>query len=195
MTAPRRRSTVVLVTALIAVGVAGCGVGRAPQTYLERGLGDATNTGVGAVELRNISLVSPDGGEVHEEGSDVPVTLTITNSSDRADQLVAVTTDAAEEVEIVTESGAENAEIPAFGSTEGQVTLLLKELTAPVRTGEFVSLTFRFADNGTVEALIPVALTGMTDRPVYTGEEGSEEGEPALQAPTGGHGEEPAEPE
>jgi copper(I)-binding protein len=185
----------VLVTVLVGAGLAGCGVGRTPQTYLERGLGDATNTGVGAVELRNISLVPPDGGDVHEEGSDVPVTLTITNSSDRADQLVAVTTDAAEEVEIVTESGAENAQIPAFGSTGGEVTLLLKELTAPVRTGEFVSMTFRFADSGTVEALIPVALTGMTDRPVYTGEEGSEEGEPALQAPTGGHGEEPAEPE
>lgn len=195
MTAQRRRKTVVLVTVLVGAGLAGCGVGRAPQTYLERRPGDATNTSVGSLELRNISLAPPAEGDVLEEGSDVPVTITITNSSDRADQLVAVTTDAAKEVEIVAESRAENAEIPAFGSTGDEVTLLLRELTAPVRPGEYVSMTFRFADNGTVEALIPVALTGMTDRPVYTGEEGSEEGEPALQAPTGGHGEKPAEPE
>lgn len=190
MTARRGRSTVAVVTVLVAAGLAGCGVGRAPQTYKERNQGDSTDTSVGSLALRNITLSPPEDGDVHDEGSDVTVTLTITNSAQSADRLVAVTTDAAEEVEILAEGGSDRPEVPARGSTTDEVSLLLKGLTKPVRTGEYVSMSFRFADSGMVEALVPVTLTGSTDRPVRTGEEGSAEGEPALQAPTGGHGEE-----
>jgi hypothetical protein len=45
--------------------------------------------------------------------------------------------------------------------------------------------------SGSVEVPVPVRSPGRTDRPVYTGEEGGE-GEPALQAPAGGHGGEEA---
>jgi hypothetical protein len=64
-------------------------------------------------------------------------------------------------------------------------------LTEELREGEYTTLTFRFERNGSIEVPVPVRSPGRTDRPVYTGGEG-EEGEPALQAPAGGHGGEEA---
>ena len=83
--------------------------------------------------------------------------------------------------------------VPGLGSTGSAVTLELRGLTRPLRPSEYVDLSFRFADNGVVELAVPVALTGESDRAVYTGErfEGGEE--PALQAPAGGHSEEEGE--
>lgn len=193
MNARRGRPTAFLLAVLVAVGLSGCGAGFGALTYQERGMGDASNTSVGSLALRNISVLAPDTGNVHEEGESATVTVTVINRADEADRLVSVTTAAAEEVEILSDGEPGLPEIPARGSTRDEVTLVLERLTAPLHTGEYVSLSFAFEVNGTVAVLVPVALTGSTERPVYTGEEGSEEGEPALQAPTGGHSEEAEE--
>jgi len=177
----------------VVVGLSGCGAGMSALTYQERRMGDATNTSVGSLALRNVSVLAPEDGSVHEVGDSATGTVTITNMAEEVDRLVSVTTAAAEEVEVLSEGEPDLPGIPARGSTRDEVTLVLKNLTEPLRTGEYLSMSFRFEQNGTVAVLVPIALTGSTDRPIYTGEEGSEE-EPALQAPTGGHGEEePAE--
>jgi len=190
--ARRGRPTAVVLAVLLAVGLSGCGAGMSALTYQERRMGNATNTEVGSLALRNISVLAPDTGNVHEEGESATVTVTITNRADEADRLVSVTTAAAEEVEILSDGEPGLPEVPARDSTREEVTLVLESLTAPLHTGEYVSLSFSFEVNGTVAVLVPIALTGSTERPVYTSEEGSEEGEPALQAPTGGHSEEKA---
>ena len=101
-----------------------------------------------------------------------------------------VTTPAASDVIIRAGGREEGVAVPPFGSTGSEVTLELVGLTQPLRPGEYVDLTLRFEENGTVDVRAPIATTGETDRPIYTGERDSGGHEPALQAPAGGdHGE------
>ncbi|MBC7373289.1 MAG: hypothetical protein H7323_04800, partial [Frankiales bacterium] len=103
------------------------------------------------------------------------------------DQLVAITSPAGQVV--LLQDGAPTAlAVPATGGTGERGSFILRGLTAPLVTGEYVTMTFRFATAGTVQVLVPVATTGRSNRPGRTGEPGSEEGEPALQGPAGGHG-------
>ena len=188
MTALRGRPTALAVAVLAAASLSGCGAGLRPQTYESRTSPESSNLELGSLALRNVSVLPPDDGEHYAVGDDAEVVLTITNFSPDADRLVSVSSTAAEDVVVLDDGRPGRPEVPGSGSTEDRVTLELRGLTEPVGPGEFVELTFRFEDNGAVDALVPIALTGESDRPIYTGEEGGE-GEPALQAPTGGHGE------
>ena len=185
-----RRLAPGLLAVAAALLVSACGAGLDAQTYQERNNASSTNATAGALQLRNIAVEAPRTDAGHEVGDDVTVTVTVTNRSDQDDRLVEVTSSAAREVAVLAGGSERDMVVPAGGSTASAVTLELRGLTRPLRPAEYVDLTFRFADNGTVEVLAPVDVTGETDRPVYTGErlEGGEE--PALQAPAGGsHGE------
>lgn len=190
---PHRSATRRLVCGLVAgaavVSLSACGASLAPQTYQERDQAEATDTAVGSLAIRNVSIAAPSRGDVYEMGDDATATITVTNASTEQDRLVEVTSDAAEEVVVLADGEEGELEVPALGSTGSLVTLELRGLTREVRTGEYVTMTLRFADNGTSEILVPVALTGENDRDIYTGEyeEGGEE--PALQGPAGGHSE------
>jgi hypothetical protein len=177
---------------LATASLSGCGAGLRPQTYESRTSPESSNLELGPLSLRNVSVLPPEDGERYEVGDDAEVVLTVTNSSPEADRLVSVSSTAAEDVVVLDDGQPGRPEVPGSGSTGDRITLEIQGLSEPVGPGEFVELTFRFEDNGTVEALVPIALTGESDRPIYTGKDG-EEGEPALQAPTGGHGEEPSE--
>ncbi len=192
MTALRGRPTAIAVAVLAAASLSGCGAGLRPQTYQSRTSPESSNLQLGSLALRNVSVLPPDDGERYAVGDDAEVVLIITNFSPDADRLVSVSSTAAEDVVVLDDGRPGRPEVPSSGSTEDRVTLELRGLTEPVGPGEFVELTFRFEDNGAVEALVPIALTGESDRPIYTGEEGGE-GEPALQAPTGGHSEQKKE--
>ena len=176
--------------AVAVVSLSACGAGLDAQTYQERNNAGSTDTAVGSLAVRNVFIEAPSRGDVYEEGDDATGTITVTNVSPEPDRLVEVTTDAAEEVTVLVDGEEGEVEVPPLGSTGSLVTLELRGLTREIRTGEFVTMTLRFAENGTSEILVPVALTGESDRDIYTGEyeEGGEE--PALQAPAGGHGEE-----
>ena len=167
--------------------VSACGAGLDAQTYQERNNASSTNATAGDLQLRNIAVEAPRTDEGYEVGDDVTVIVTVTNRGDEDDRLIEVTSSAAREVAVLAGGSERDMVVPAGGSTANAVTLELRGLTRPLRPAEYVDLTFRFADNGTVEVLAPVDVTGKTDRPVYTGErlEGGEE--PALQAPAGGH--------
>jgi len=188
---PHRLVTALAVSAAV-VSLSACGAGLDAQTYQERNNAGSTDTAVGSLAVRNVFIEAPSRGDVYEEGDDATGTITVTNVSPEPDRLVEVTTDAAEEVTVLVDGEEGEVEVPPLGSTGSLVTLELRGLTREIRTGEFVTMTLRFAENGTSEILVPVALTGESDRDIYTGEyeEGGEE--PALQAPAGGHGEEDA---
>ena len=192
---PGRRAAAALVAGLLPLVLTACGAGQDAQTYQERNGADNSDTAVGAIALRGLAIEAPTSGLSHPAGSDVDVVLTLTNADDAEDRLLEVTTPAASEVELLVEQEAEPVVVPALGTTAGTVTLRLVGLTSELRQGEYVPMTFRFERSGSVEVNVPVATAGTTDRPVYTAEEGSEEGEPALQAPAGGHGEEHSEDE
>ena len=177
---------------LLALALTGCGATLDAQTYQERSNADATNTAVGTIALRGVSVEAGGGDRAHEVGSDAEVFLVLTNDDDEADTLVEVTTPDADAVELLVDGEeSDGIEVPALGSTGDSASLRLVSLTEELREGEYTTLTFRFEDNGPIEVAVPVRSPGRTDRPVYTGGEG-EEGEPALQAPAGGHGGEEA---
>jgi copper(I)-binding protein len=171
---------------LLALALTGCGATLDAQTYQERSQADATNTAVGTIALRGLSVEPGGEDRTHEAGDDAEVFLTLTNRDDEPDTLVEVTTPDAQSVEVLVDGEEATLEVPALGSTEDSATLRLVSLTEDLREGEYTTLTFRFERNGSIEVPVPVRSPGRTDRPVYTGGEG-EEGEPALQAPAGGH--------
>ena len=190
---PHRPATRRLVCGLAAgfavVSLSACGASLDPQTYQQRDQAEATDTSVGSLAIRNVSIAAPSRGDVYEVGDDATATITVTNAGTEDDRLVEVSSDAAEEVVVLADGEEGDLEVPALGSTGSLVTFELRGLTRGVRTGEYVTMTLRFAGNGTSEILVPVALTGENDRDIYTGEyeEGGEE--PALQGPAGGHSE------
>lgn len=174
---------------LLALALTGCGATLDAQTYQERNQADASNTAVGTLSLRGISVEPAGDDRTHEAGGDAEVTMVLTNADDEADTLLEVTTPAAESVELLVDGEQEDSiEVPALASTQDLAALRLVSLTEELREGEYTTLTFRFERAGSIDVPVPVRTSGRTDRPVYTGGEG-EEGEPALQAPTGGHGE------
>lgn len=184
----RRLGTGLLAVAT-ALSVSACGAGLDAQTYQQRIQAETSDASVGQLALRNIGVEAPSEGAVYEVGDDATAIITVTNSGDESDSLVEVTSSAASEVVVLAGGEERDLVVPGLGSTGDFFTLELRGLTRPLRTGEYVDLTFRFEDNGSTQVLAPIALTGQTDRPVYTGEfeEGGEE--PALQGPAGGHGE------
>lgn len=190
MTSPRTRLAAALVAGLLPVALTACGASRDAQTYQERSNADGSNTAVGALALRGIVILPPEDGRTHEVGGEALVALTVTNADDEPDQLVSVTTAAATSVEVQAQNRAATLRVPALGSTGNAITLRMVGLTSELTEGEYATFTFVFEKNGTVEVPVAVGVSGRTDRPVYTGEEGSGEGEPALQGPAGGHSEE-----
>ena len=188
----RRLATGMLAAATV-LSLTACGAGRSALTYQERDQGSSVDASADRLDLRGVSVAAPESDEGYEVGDDAVVQLTVTNSSTEDDRLVEVTSSAAREVVVLALGQERDMVVPALGSTGSAVTLELRGLTRPLRPGEYVDLSFRFADNGSVELAAPVSPTGETDRAVYTGErfEGGEE--PALQAPAGGHSEEEGE--
>ena len=188
---PLRPARSVLTAALAAavLGLSGCGASLDAQTYQERNNAESTDTAIGSLAVRDLAVEAPRGDK-HEVGDDAGVSLTVTNAAPEEDRLVAVSSPDAEEVVVVDEDG-EEAElvVPSLGSTQGLVRLELRGLTRELRSGEYVTLELRFEENGALETLVPVILSGESDREVYTGERESGGEEPALQAPTGGESE------
>ena len=160
--------------AVLTLALTGCGATLDAQTYQERSQADATNTAVGTIALRGMSVESGGDDRTLDAGEDAEVFLVLTTPD-------------AEEVELLVdgEPSPDGIEVPRLGSTGDTATLRLVSLSEELREGEYTTLTFRFERNGSIEVPVPVRTSGRTDRPVYTGGEG-EEGEPALQAPAGG---------
>ena len=181
------------VTGLLALALSGCGAGLDAQTYQTRTVGDASNVDLGPLAVRNVAVNPPTGGFTHPAGADVRGVFLVANSGGEADTLLEITSEAAAEVVALQDGAPAELAVPAGGSTGASGGFVLRDLTEDLVTGEYVTMTFRFERAGSVEVLVPVATNGRAGRPVLTGEPGSEEGEPALQGPAGGHSKEGSE--
>ena len=189
MTTPR----LLAASGLLALALTGCGAGLTAQTYQTRTVGDASNVDLGALAVRNIAVNAPTGGYTHPAGTDARGVFTVANKGTVGDTLLEVTSDAAAEVVVLQGGAPTEIQIPPRGSTGESAGFVLRKLTGDLITGEYVTLTFRFERAGTFDVLVPIATTGRAGRPALTGEPGSQEGEPALQGPTGGHSDKAAE--
>lgn len=157
------RRTTLAAAVLAPLLVAGCGSGQDAQTYQERTLGDATNSSVGALALRNIAVLPPPTEGVWEEGSDVPVSVAVINAGSEPDRLVEVTSDVTDDVQVLqTGVFVDALEVPPLGPAEGY-SLLLRDVTRDLVPGRLVTVTFRFEANGEVEVLVPVSVTNTQD--------------------------------
>ena len=181
------------VTGLLALALSGCGAGLDAQTYQTRTVGDASNVDLGPLAVRNVAVNPPSGGFTYPAGSDARGIFLVANRSDEPDTLLEITSDAAAEVVVLQGGAPAELAIPANGSTGESAGFVLRDLAKELVTGEYVTLTFRFERAGSKDVLVPVATNGRAGRPILTGEPGSEEGEPALQGPAGGHSEKGAE--
>ena len=184
-----------LVALSLTIALAGCGAGLEAQTYQTRTAADASNVNVGTLALRNVSVLPPTGGRTFPEGGTARGIFAVANAGSQPDRLVAASSPGAAEVVLTQDGVPGGVEVPASGTTGESAGFILRGLTAPLGTGEFVPMSMRFERSGTIEVLVPVAVTGRTQRPAKTLEPGSEEGEPALQGPAGGHHEGEAKPE
>ena len=158
----RRRSTATVsgTVLALALGLTGCGSGLKAQTYQERATADATNEAIGALAVRNVSVLPPRDADTYPVGSDARVTLTVVNEGDQPDRLVSATTDAATSVAVAAANGtATSLSVPAQGEAAGY-TLVLRGLTRELRPGTYITLTLSFQVNGSEQFLVPVAVTG-----------------------------------
>lgn len=157
-----RRTTALLLAALLPLALAACGVGRDPQTYKERTTTDAANANVGNLALRDIAIQPPaDGTSELAAGSDALATLTIVSSGTDGDTLSSVSSPAATSVQIVDQTGhsSTSVAIPPLGSVgPADFGLVLHGLTAPLRPGLYATLTFVFDHNGTQTVEVPVKV-------------------------------------
>jgi copper(I)-binding protein len=175
-----RPATPALVLGLALV-VTGCGANFEAQTYQTRASADATNAAVGAIALRNVRLLPPDGG-TYDAGEDAEADLTLVNDGGDADRLVSVTSPSARSVEVL-EGGevVDGVDLPRLGTTGGMVGLRLTGLTDDLRPGRFVPMVFTFERNGEVTVQVPVETTGVYDEDREHSENfhpiGEEEGE------------------
>jgi copper(I)-binding protein len=152
------RTATLLAAGCAVLGLAACGAGFEPLTYQERNQGGSTDLSVGELEVRAVTVRSPEEGYVHEAGDSVAVSFAVVNPSTERDSLVEVTTDAAGSVELQEDGDAvDEIEVPAQGTTGEDVEIELVELTRDVRSGEYVELTLMFERNGSETFLVPVS--------------------------------------
>ena len=158
-----RPATPALVLGLALV-VTGCGANFEAQTYQTRTVADGTNAAVGAIAIRNVTLVAPEAGDTYDAGEDAEVLLTLTNDGPEDDRLVEVTSPAADEVTMLVDGReSDDVELPRLGTTGNTVSLELSGLTEDLRPGRYVEMTLRFERNGEVTLSVPVATTGEYD--------------------------------
>ena len=149
----------------LALALTGCGANFQAQTYQTRASADGTNTAVGAIALRNVRVLPPEG-EAHEAGEDAEGDLTLVNDGAEDDTLVSVSAEGARSVELLQECRVvDSVELPRLGTTgSGTTGFRLVGLTEDLRPGQFVPVTFVFERNGEVVVQAPVETTGEYDK-------------------------------
>lgn len=174
---------------LLPLVLTACGSGRSPLTYGDRDQGDSSQAIADRLTVLNVRVLPAKDGAAHLAGSDARVALTIVNEAREPDALVGVTTDAAASVALVKDTvPAERVPVPALGSTDAGYSLVLRGLTRPLRSGQYVTLTLTFATARSAEVLVPVS-TSAEVRPRASAN-------PAVNEPAhggGGEGHEKAE--
>lgn len=150
------RSRTLAAAALCGLALTACGSGQQAQVYERRILGGSTNDTIGAIAVRNISVVGPRTGTVLRAGTDAEVVVTFVNDGGEDDELVSASSPVAGSVEV---EGGSSLEVPGLASTGNEYGLRLVDLTEDVATGTYVEMTLSFARNGQKSMLVPVQIS------------------------------------
>lgn len=155
-----------------------CGAGQRTQTDSQVAPVNGAYGDVGDMSLRNALLAYPEDGGSWDEGEDVPLSVTIANESDRADELVDVRSEAAADVEVTgttvvpagialsstfdertaaVAAGSPPSRSPGAPVDSGELSIVLTDLTGPIRPGLPTFVTFTFRDAGEVTLRVPVS--------------------------------------
>jgi copper(I)-binding protein len=138
--------------------LSGCGVGLQAQTYKEQGRSDSASTNLGDLAVRNLHIEAPATGSTHEAAAEAVLTGALVNRGEQADTLASVTTSGAGTVSLMQDGQAvPGIEIPAGGSAQGW-TAVLQGLSAPLRSGGYVSVTLSFTSGGRTTLNVPVHI-------------------------------------
>lgn len=184
---PRRRGATTLAGAAALLLLTGCGSGLKAQTYQEKAAADASNVAIGDLAIRNVYVTAPTNATTYPQGGDAPVTLVVVNEGGQPDVLVQATTDAARSVDVVG-GPTPRLQVPALQTADAGYSLVLRGLTRPLVTTEYVDLTLSFERNGTKTLSVPVATTGAApagDGEPYEVAEADSEGNPIVKQTTG----------
>jgi copper(I)-binding protein len=152
----RRRLATVAAASLLPLVLTACGAGLQAQTYQFRNQWSATNAAIGALAVRNLSVLPPSEGMTYEPGEDAEVRFTIVNDGSEEDRLLEITSDAASSVEVQVAGEQGEVTLPPLSSTGQESGAVLRGITRPLRTGEYVEMTLRFEVNGVLEVLVPI---------------------------------------
>ena len=176
----RKALCLTLAGASAVLALSACGSSRQPQTYQTRNLGDAANANLGVLGLRAVSVLPPPDSEAYRVGADATLVFTIANQGAADDDLVAIRTATARSVVLGGRAGSTSPApqpslaataspaaspaarpgrltIPAYGQVNGASALLLG-LTKPLRSGNYLTVTFVFRNGGTINVDVPVEV-------------------------------------
>jgi copper(I)-binding protein len=140
-------------------GTAACGQnGFNPAEWNAPG----ADTRIGEIKIRFGYAAEPPPGTTFAPGADVPVYLHLFNEASKDDALLGASTPAAARAEQANDDGTVRTEpwaIPAGSElllTPGGPHLILRDLTGPLRGGDFIRLELRFAKAGQGTVSLPV---------------------------------------
>lgn len=143
---------------LLPLALTACGSGKNPLTYSERNQGDSTEAVADQVAVLNLRVLPPADGDVLAAGKDARVALTLVNEDAEADALVSATSPAAASVAIVKDTApVQEVPIPARGAADQGYSLVLRGLTADLRSGQYVRIRLVFKNAPALEQLVPVS--------------------------------------
>ena len=195
----RRVTAAFAVAAGAALALTGCSAGQVSQMAVQVAAINGTEAEVGAMALRNIHVVYPDGKEyTNLKGGKAAVAFVVINTSERyTDKLEEITTDAGPAVIIADSTEIKPQALIVANAPKGETakeatedeaasrqTDALVELTSlshDVGPGLTVAMTFRFEKAGDVLINVPVDAGPITPR-----EESAKSGA-AQEAAEGGH--------
>ncbi|AZI58774.1 hypothetical protein EH165_12160 [Nakamurella antarctica] len=145
----------------LALVLSGCAAGQIAQTANQVAAVDGANGDSGKIGVRNVLLATaPTGG--YPAGSDIPMSLVITNSALTADKLVSVSTPAAASVKVSGDGAIASKSLVKVGG-DNPLTLTLTGLVEQLPFGHSIPMTFSFASGGTVKVNVPIEIPAERD--------------------------------
>jgi copper(I)-binding protein len=192
-----KRRAGIAVAAIAALLTSACAAGQQAETAEESPTLDGTNADVGKIALRGLAIESPHG-IAYQPGSSATVKIVIVNRGSSTDRLTSITSPAASgwaayggAAASSSASSGPAAEVlkplsavaitpgdrVSYGTPDATGTLLLTQVKQAIRPGTQISMTFTFADAGSVKVTVPVQLstnppTAVLPGPSATGQVG-----------------------
>lgn len=172
-------ATISAAGAVVALGLTGCAAGQQAATSNEFSVVDGVSADIGTIGLRDAGVTQPATVAGYAAKGMATLSMAIVNSGPAADQLDAVSTTAATSVSLKpaapsssspTQSAVPSApgataaiSIPPrglvrVGAATDNAKITLRGLTAPLVSGQTISVTFTFRQAGTKTVQLAVKL-------------------------------------